>query len=288
MMSVGRSSRSYIHCKVNWPFCSPLARYKFFSLFNLESSKLQGSRVSTSEQQVTAHPKPLIMPPLSQEAAMKALRGPVDDPKSALGRHRILSPTAGVRVSPLCLGAMNFGEAWEVFMGKCDKKDTFEMLDYFYDQGGNFIDTANNYQMEESEEWIGEWMEKRGVRDQIVIATKFTTNFKAGKGGDHPGQLSNHSGNSHKSLHMSLEASLKKLRTDYIDVLYIHWWDFTTSIEELMQSLNRMVQAGKILYLGVSDTPAWVVSRANQYARDHGMKQFSVYQGLWSASNRDF
>lgn len=287
-MSVGRSSRSYIHCKVNWPFCSPLARYKFFSLFNLESSKLQGSRVSTSEQQVTAHPKPLIMPPLSQEAAMKALRGPVDDPKSALGRHRILSPTAGVRVSPLCLGAMNFGEAWEVFMGKCDKKDTFEMLDYFYDQGGNFIDTANNYQMEESEEWIGEWMEKRGVRDQIVIATKFTTNFKAGKGGDHPGQLSNHSGNSHKSLHMSLEASLKKLRTDYIDVLYIHWWDFTTSIEELMQSLNRMVQAGKILYLGVSDTPAWVVSRANQYARDHGMKQFSVYQGLWSASNRDF
>lgn len=100
---------------------------------------------------------------------------PAPQPKSALGYHRILSTTAGIRVSPLCLGAMNFGDAWSEFMGKCDKKATFEILDYFYEQGGNFIDTANNYQNEESEQWIGDWMKERGIRDQIVLATKFTT-----------------------------------------------------------------------------------------------------------------
>jgi hypothetical protein len=93
-------------------------------------------------------------------------------PKSALGWHRILSPSAGVRVSPLCLGAMNFGDAWKSFMGECSKETAFEVLDYFYQNGGNFLDTSNNYQNGESEEWIGEWMEKRGVREQMVVATK--------------------------------------------------------------------------------------------------------------------
>lgn len=97
----------------------------------------------------------------------------------------------------------------------------------------------------------------------------------------------NYQGPHQKSLHMSVEASLKKLQTDYIDLLYVHWWDFSTSIPELMQSLNHMVASGKVLYLGISDTPAWVVSKANQYARDHGMRQFSVYQGKWNAAERD-
>ena len=98
----------------------------------------------------------------------------------------------------------------------------------------------------------------------------------------------NSAGNGTKSLHISLEASLKKLQTNYIDLLYVHWWDFTCSIPELMQSLNTMVLQGKVLYLGVSDTPAWVVSKANEYARQNGMRQFSVYQGRWSAEHRDF
>ena len=93
-------------------------------------------------------------------------------PRNGLGYHRILSPSAGIRVSPLCLGSMNFGEAWKGFMGECSKETAFEILDHFYDNGGNFIDTANNYQQEESEKWIGEWMESRGVRDQMVVATK--------------------------------------------------------------------------------------------------------------------
>jgi len=107
-------------------------------------------------------------------------------------------------------------------------------------------------------------MKARNVRDQIVLATKFTTCFPDPTSKDVPRQKINYAGNSTKSLHVSLEASLKKLQTDYIDVLYLHWWDFTTGIPEVMQSLNHMVQRGKVLYLGVSDTPAWVVSKANQ------------------------
>jgi len=210
---------------------------------------------------------------------------PAPEPKSNLGYHRILSPSAGVAVSPICLGAMNFGDAWQGMMGACDKKTTFEILDFFYENGGNFIDTANNYQNEESEQWIGEWMEKRGNRDQMVIATKYTTGFKTYQ---KDVLQSTSVGNSAKSLRVSLEASLKKLKTDYIDILYVHWWDFTTSIPELMKALNTAADAGKIIYLGVSDTPAWVVSKANEYARNNGLRQFVVYQGQWSAASRDF
>ena len=173
-------------------------------------------------------------------------------------------------------------------MGAMKKESVFELLDYFHSQGGNFIDTANNYQNEQSESWIGDWLASRpGIRDQMVIATKYTTAFTTYKG--HDGIIqSNTAGNGSKSLHVSINASLQKLKTDYIDMLYLHWWDFTTSIPELMQSLNTIVQQGKVIYLGVSDTPAWFVSKANQYARDHGLRQFVVYQGQWSAANRDF
>ncbi|KAI9725241.1 MAG: hypothetical protein M1828_003422 [Chrysothrix sp. TS-e1954] len=211
---------------------------------------------------------------------------PAPEPPTPLGRHRILSPTAGVRVSPLCLGTMNFGDAWTPVMGECNEKTTFDILDTFYESGGNFIDTANNYQNEESEQRIGKWMKQRGNRDQMVLATKYTTNYLQGKKGKFDLQ-SNFTGNNAKSMHVSVESSLKKLGTDYIDLLYLHWWDMTTSVEEVMQSLNRLVQSGKVIYLGVSDTPAWIVSKANQYARDHGLRPFSVYQGQWNASQRD-
>ncbi|SPN99643.1 probable norsolorinic acid reductase [Cephalotrichum gorgonifer] len=207
-------------------------------------------------------------------------------PKSPLARYRMLSPTAAVRVSPLCLGAMNFGNAWNEYLGTCDQRTTEAILDYYYEQAGNFIDTSNNYQFEESEKWIGEWMRKRGVRDQMVIATKYTTNYRTIHGDKEI--MINNTGNGTKSLVTSVNASLKKLQTDYIDLLYVHWWDYTVSIPELMQSLNHLVQGGKVLYLGISDTPAWVVSKANEYARNHGLRQFSVYQGRWSAASRDF
>ncbi|KAK9371359.1 sterigmatocystin biosynthesis dehydrogenase [Lipomyces kononenkoae] len=204
---------------------------------------------------------------------------------SALARHRQLAPAASVRVSPICLGAMNFGEAHPERYGECTKETAFEILDYFYDHGGNFIDTANGYQDEQSEIWLGEWMASRGNRDQIVLATKYTGNFKA-----YQKDIirSNYGGNGTKSMRISLEESLRKLQTTYVDLFYVHYWDFTVTIPELMLGLNDLITSGKVVYLGISDTPAWVVAKANQYARDHGLRQFAVYQGMWNASMRDF
>ncbi|KAL4983876.1 norsolorinic acid reductase [Aspergillus falconensis] len=207
-------------------------------------------------------------------------------PKSPLGYHRVLAPSAGVKVSPLCLGAMNFGTNWEGFMGECKKEDAFAIMDTFYDLGGNFIDIANCYQDEQSEEWVGEWIRNRGNRDQIVIATKYTAGYRTSQFDKEPIQ-SNFVGNSVKSMHVSVNASLRKLQTNYIDILYVHWWDFTTGVEEVMHGLNTLVNAEKVLYLGISDTPAWIVVKANSYARANGLRPFSIYQGEWNASRRD-
>ncbi|KAI0290591.1 Aldo/keto reductase [Russula brevipes] len=208
-------------------------------------------------------------------------------PPTKLGRYRTLSPLAGVRVSPLQLGAMSIGDKWhDLGMGSMDKESSFKLLDAYFDAGGNFIDTANNYQDESSEAFIGEWAEKRGIRDQLVLATKYTTGYKRGQ--DHITHKVNYSGNNAKSLHVSVEESLKKLRTSYIDILYVHWWDYGTSVEEVVSSLHTLVLQRKVLYLGISDCPAWVVSKANQYAKDHGKTPFSVYQGNWSILERSF
>jgi len=215
-----------------------------------------------------------------------SLFAPAPEPPTELGRLRVLSSTAGIRVSPLQLGAMSLGQAWNGFMGSMTKEASFKLLDAFVDAGGNFIDTSNNYQNEESETWLGEWMEARHNRDQLVIATKFTTDYRGHELGK--GRATNHCGNHKRSLHMSVRDSLKKLRTDWIDILYVHWWDHTTSIEEVMDSLHIMVQQGKVLYLGISDSPAWVVSAANTYARAHGKTSFSIYQGRWNVMTRDF
>jgi aryl-alcohol dehydrogenase-like predicted oxidoreductase len=208
------------------------------------------------------------------------------EPATPLGRYRVLSSTAGIRVSPLQLGGMSIGDAWAQFMGSMNKEQSFKLLDAFVAAGGNFIDTSNNYQNEQSETWIGEWMTARKNRDQIVLATKFTTDYRTwelGKG-NAPNALGNHK----RSMFNSVRDSLRKLQTDYIDVLYLHWWDHTTSIEEIMDSLHILVEQGKVMYLGISDSPAWVVSAANTYARAHGKTPFSVYQGRWNVMRRDF
>ncbi|KAL4935945.1 hypothetical protein BDV06DRAFT_228334, partial [Aspergillus oleicola] len=212
---------------------------------------------------------------------------PVDAPKpsSLLGYHRQLSPTAAVKVSPICFGAMGFGTAWADFMGACDKEQSFKLLDYFYTHGGNFVDTAGNYQEGESERILGEWMKARNNRAEMIVATKYTSTWrKSYKEGE---ILSNYGGNNKKSLHVAVEASLERLQTGYIDLLYVHFWDFTTSIPELMNALHHLVLSGKVLYLGVSSTPAWVVSSANEYARQRSLTPFSVYQGQWCAAERD-
>jgi len=217
---------------------------------------------------------------------MSNFLAPAPEPPTELGRLRVLSPNAGIRVSPLALGAMSIGDAWADAMGAMSKEQAFKLLDAFFEAGGNFIDTANNYQDEQSEAWIGEWMKERGNREQIVLATKYTSDYKSHTLGK--GNTANFTGNHRRSLHISVRDSLKKLGTDYIDILYLHWWDYTTSIKEIVDSLHILVEQGKVLYLGISDTPAWVVSAANTYAIDHGKTPFSVYQGRWSVMHRDF
>ena len=206
-------------------------------------------------------------------------------PPTKLGRYRTLSPLAGVRVSPLQLGAMSIGDKWqEAGMGSMDKTTSFKLLDAYFKAGVSrlplhafstyavltrFLREISSIQQtiselslrcgltrdliysqysqdESSESFIGEWAHERGIRDQLVIATKYTTNYKRGQDIDH---MVNYSGNSAKNLHVSVEASLRKLRTTYIDILYVHWWDYTTSVEEVMNSLHVLVQQGKVLYL---------------------------------------
>ncbi|KAM5543257.1 hypothetical protein V8D89_003131 [Ganoderma adspersum] len=217
---------------------------------------------------------------------MSNIWAPPPLPSTKLGLYRQLSPLAGVHVSPLQLGAMSIGDKWESLgMGAMNKESSLALLDAFYDAGGNFIDTANTYQDESSEELLGEWMEKRGIRDQIVLATKYTSNFK--RAAKDIAQKVHYTGNNVKAMHISVEASLKKLRTSYIDILYVHWWDYDTSVEEVMNGLHNLVTSGKVLYLGISDTPAWIVSKANLYARLTGKTPFVIYQGAWSILQRD-
>ncbi|KAH9210255.1 putative aryl-alcohol dehydrogenase Aad14 [Leptodontidium sp. 2 PMI_412] len=131
------------------------------------------------------------------EPAPSNVRKSSREPPTELGRFRVSSSTAGIRVSPLQLGAMSIGEAWSSFMGSMDKEASFKLLDAYFEAGGNFIDTSNNYQNEQSEAWIGEWMAARKNRDQIVLATKFTTDYKYWEIGT--GNAPNHCGNHKRS-----------------------------------------------------------------------------------------
>ncbi|KAF7291813.1 Aldo-ket-red domain-containing protein [Mycena chlorophos] len=205
------------------------------------------------------------------------------------GTTASLSPNAGIHVSPIQLGAANIGDKWaSMGWGAMDKESSFKLLDAYVENGGNFIDTANGYQDETSEAFIGEWMETRGIRDQLVVATKlqYSSNFKRGQSGFL--NQASYSGNNLKSMTISVEASLKKLRTSYIDLFYAHYWDWDASVEEVMNGLHNLVVQGKVLYLGISDAPAWVVAQANQYAKDHGKTPFAVYQGRWNVMERAF
>ena len=211
---------------------------------------------------------------------------PLPEPESSLARYRILSSTAGIRVSPLQLGAMSIGDAWSSMMGSMSKADSFALLDAYTSAGGNFIDTANTYQNEQSEQWLGEWMSARANRDRMTVATKYTMAYKdyaIGKG-----VAPNYMGNHKKAMTLSLRDSLEKLQATYIDIFYVHLWDHSCSIKEVMDSLHMLIEQGRVLYLGISDTPAWIVAAANEYAVSNGKTPFSIYQGKWSVMMRDF
>ncbi len=189
-------------------------------------------------------------------------------------KYRLLGKS-GLRVSELCLGTMTFGEEWGFGVNKEESKKVF---DAFVSAGGNFLDTANLYTEGSSEKFVGEFIKQD--RDYYVLATKYTL-----KNPGNPNNI-NASGNNRKSMMNSVEDSLKRLGTDYIDLLWVHAWDSLTPIDEVMRGLDDLVRSGKVLYVGISDTPAWVVSAANTMADLRGWSRFVGLQIEYSLFQR--
>ena len=190
--------------------------------------------------------------------------------------HYVTLGRSGLRVSPLCLGAMTFGEdlGWGTSV-----EESQQIIDRYVDLGGNFIDTANFYTMSHSEKIIGDHIGRHPARrDRLTIATKFSGNL-------YPGDP-NGGGSGRKALINACENSLRRLQTDYIDLYWLHIWDPNTPIEETMAALDDLVRAGKVRYLGVSDTPAWKIVEANLIARFRGWSAFVGLQIEYSLLER--
>jgi aryl-alcohol dehydrogenase-like predicted oxidoreductase len=168
---------------------------------------------------------------------------------------------SGLRVSEAALGTMTFGQerGWGA-----PKDESRKVYDAFREAGGNFIDTANIYTDGTSESFLGEFLE--GHRDSVVLATKYSNAA--------PGNDPNAAGNHRKSMMQAIEASLKRLRTDYIDLYWVHIWDAITPVEEVMRGLDDLVRQGKVLYVGISDVPAWWIAQANTLADLRGWSRF--------------
>ncbi|MFN4145248.1 MAG: aldo/keto reductase [Runella sp.] len=187
-------------------------------------------------------------------------------------KYKLLG-NSGLRVSELCLGTMTFGPEWG---WGADRHESKRIFDVYANAGGNFLDTANRYTEGTSERYLGEFI--ASDRDHFVVATKYTLKDRDGD--------PNFAGNHRKNMIRSLDQSLKRLNTDYIDLFWLHAWDFTTPIDEVMRGLDDLVRSGKIHYIGISDTPAWVISRANMLAELRGWSQFAALQIEFSLIQR--
>jgi aryl-alcohol dehydrogenase-like predicted oxidoreductase len=189
-----------------------------------------------------------------------------------LDSYRLLG-RSGLRISPLALGTMTFGVDWG--WGATDD-EARRIFDAYVDRGGNFIDTANSYTNGSSERLLGRFAE--GKRDQLVLSTKFTMSTQQGD--------PNSGGNHRKSMMRSVDQSLQRLRTDYIDLLYLHLWDDTTPVEEVLRGMDDLVRQGKVLYVGVSDIPAWQVSRMQAIADLRGYAPIIALQSEYNLIER--
>ena len=188
-------------------------------------------------------------------------------------RYKLLGRT-GLRVSELCLGAMIFGDtrgSWGV-----SETESAKIVEAFAEAGGNFVDTANYYAGGKSERIVGELI--AADRERWVLGTKYTLNTKPTD--------PNSGGNHRKNMMQALDASLKRLGTDYIDVYWVHIWDAFTPLEETVRALDDMVCAGRVLYVGISDTPAWLVAQAVTLADQRGWTRFSALQIPYSLLER--
>ena len=190
--------------------------------------------------------------------------------------HYVTMGHSGLRVSPLCLGTMTFGKEWG---WGSEPDEAKRILDAYLDRGGNFIDTANGYTKGHSEVIIGEHLaHDRKKRDRVVIATKFLTNMFPGD--------PNGGGSNRKAIISQCEESLRRLRTDYIDLYWLHAWDKTTPVEETMRALDTLVEQGKVRYLGFSDTPAWKTAQAQMLATLRGWAPLIALQIEYSLLQR--
>jgi len=189
-----------------------------------------------------------------------------------LQSYRLLG-RSGLRVSPLSLGTMTFGADWG---WGADEGESRRLFDTYVDRGGNFIDTASMYTNGSSERLLGKFLADK--REELVIATKYSMSRRPTD--------PNAGGNHRKAMMRSVEESLKKLGTDYIDLLYLHIWDFTTQPDEILRGLDDLVRQGKVLYLGISDTPAWQVSRMQAIADLRGWSPFAALQVEYSLAER--
>lgn len=191
----------------------------------------------------------------------------------SLTDHRTLG-RSGLAVSPLALGTMTFGTArW----GSAEDGSR-AVFDAYVDAGGNFVDTADVYAGGRSEELLGRFMAERGLRDQLVVGTK--AGFATGAG-PHAG------GNGAKHVHAALDGSLRRLRTDYVDVYWVHVWDGVTPAEELLATMTALVQAGKVRYWGLSNAPAWFVAQLATLAAVRGAPAPIALQYFYSLVDRD-
>ncbi len=181
----------------------------------------------------------------------------------------------GLRVSPLCLGVMSFGTDWG---WGTHEAASAAILDRYLESGGNFVDTADMYTNGHSEEILGKLVADRKIRDRVVIATKFT--FSADQANPNAG------GNGRKNVHRALEASLKRLKTDYVDLYWLHAWDTVTPVEEVLFTLNDLVRSGKALSIGLSDVPAWYVARFQTLAEKEGKEPVAALQLEYSLTER--
>ncbi|CAN5158180.1 aldo/keto reductase [soil metagenome] len=188
-------------------------------------------------------------------------------------RYRLLGKS-GLRVSEVALGTMTFGETWGWGASRDEARRIFET---YADAGGNFVDTACNYTDGESEGFVGEFV--HSDRDHFVLATKYTLTLRR----DDP----NAGGNQRKNLVRTLDESLRRLGTDYVDVLSLHMWDGMTPVEEVVRAFDDLVSAGKVLYVGFSDTPAWVVAQAVALADLRGWARPVAVQFPYSLADRD-
>lgn len=191
-------------------------------------------------------------------------------------RYKLLG-RSGLRVSELALGTMTFGEDWGWGASKEESRKIFEA---FVQAGGNFIDTSCNYTEGTSEKFVGEFIASN--RDRFVVATKYSLRPNRADPND-----PNAGGNQRKNMMRSVEASLARLQSDYIDLLYLHMWDYTTPVEEVMRGLDDLVRAGKVLYVGFSDSPAYIVAKANMLADLRGYSRLAAIQLPYSVMSRD-